>query len=93
VNCVVHTKTYDSLTSMWSSILCSKDLEFHNRGYIMGECNMCGIQLLKMCPTKSCTNKKTQWCNIGQQVVGTNVNGQEKKATRVMYNDTTYCVD
>jgi hypothetical protein len=53
VNCVAHTKTYDSLISMWSSILCSKDenAKFHNKGYIMGECNMCGIQLLKVCPT------------------------------------------
>jgi hypothetical protein len=34
----------------------------------------------------------TQWCNIGHQVVGKNVNGQEKKVNRVMYNGMTLLV-
>jgi hypothetical protein len=55
----------------------------------MGDYPRCGIQLLKVCPKELVNHKKTQWHNIGHEVVGTTTDGQEKKVSRVMYNDTT----
>jgi hypothetical protein len=56
-SCVAHTSTYDMLTS----IMCFKNenAQFHNKNCHMGECKMCGIQLLKVCPVKLSTDKKT----------------------------------
>jgi hypothetical protein len=43
--CIAHQQPYNTLSSLWTSTFCSKDenIEFHNKGCIMGECNRCGI--------------------------------------------------
>ncbi len=89
--CNTHFQTYNTLTSMWSSILCSKEvtIEFHRRSCIMGHCHNCGNELLKVCPKKLCSSKKTQWWSIGHEVVGKTSEGWNKKVTRVLYNDIT----
>jgi len=54
----------------------------------MGNYPRCGIHLLKVCLEELVNHKKTQWHNIGHEVVGTTTDGREKKVSRVMYNDT-----
>jgi hypothetical protein len=61
-SCYAHTWTYNILPSIWNSLLCCKEQsdEFHRRdSIIMGDCPMCGIQLLWVCPKEFSTNKKT----------------------------------
>jgi hypothetical protein len=89
--CTTHVQIPKTLTSLWSSILCSKGktIEFHKRECIMSDYPRCGIQLLKVCPEELVNHKKTQWRNIGHKVVGATIDGWEKKVSGVMYNDTT----
>jgi hypothetical protein len=55
----------------------------------MGDCHSCGIELLKVHQEELCTSKNTQWRSIGHEVVGRTFEGQDKKVSKVMYNDTT----
>ncbi len=89
-SCSTHTWTYNMLTSLWSSLLCSKEQndEFHKRDYIIGNCPMCGIKLLQVCLEELFTSSKTQWCSISYEVIGKTYNGQDKKINKVMYNNT-----
>ncbi len=55
----------------------------------MGDYPIFGIQLFQVYLKELVSHRKTQWCDIGHEVVGTTTNGQEKKISKVMYNDTT----
>jgi hypothetical protein len=74
-------QTYNTLTSLWSSLLCSKEQndEFHKKGCIMDDCLLCGIKLLKVYPKELSTSTKIEWHNIGYEVVNKTSNGQDKK--------------
>jgi hypothetical protein len=89
LSCVSHLKTYNTLTSLWSSILCPKveNNEFHKRECIMGDCHRCGLQLLEVYLGELQSNNNMQWCSNGHEVVGKTTNGWDKKVRRVMYND------
>jgi hypothetical protein len=74
-----------------NSILCAKDetTEFHKRGCIMGDYLRCKIELLDIYPHELTTERHTQCHNIGHEMVGKSANGQDKKISKVIYNDTT----
>jgi hypothetical protein len=76
LNCAAHLKTYNTLTSLWSSILCPKvdNDEFHKRECIMGDYHRCGLQLLEVCLGELHSNNKMQWCSNGHEVVGRTTN-------------------
>jgi hypothetical protein len=63
LSCVAQLTTYNTMTSLWSLILCSKDEndEFHVKECIMKNCHRCDILLLKIYPEELHINRKTQW--------------------------------
>jgi hypothetical protein len=52
--CCAYELSFLGLTPLWSSILCPKPEgdDWHKCDCLMGECNLCGIKTLKICPTK-----------------------------------------
>ncbi len=80
--CTAHLQIPKTLTSLWSSILCSKrkTIKFHKRECIMGNYPRCGIHLLKVCLEKFVNHKKTQWRNIGHEVVGTTTMVEKRRS-------------
>jgi len=54
----------------------------------MGDCLLCGIKLLKVCPKELFTSTKIEWCSIGYEVISKTSNGQNKKVNKVMYKET-----
>jgi hypothetical protein len=85
--CAGKTVAYNSLSSLWESILCAKEdyQMFHRRDCLLGECASCGIQLLKTCPLELSSEKLVKWKSIGSEVVGYTEEGLPKKAPAVQY--------
>ena len=81
---------YDSLTSLWESILCKKDeyQMWHKRECLLGECQSCGIKLLKICPLELNSEVLVKWKSIGSEIVGYTEDGLPKKAPSVQYRET-----
>jgi len=90
LSCFACFQTYNTLISLWSSLLCSKEQndEFHKRSYIMGDYLLCGIKFLNVCLKELSISTKIEWHNINYEVVGKTSNFQDKKVSKVMYNGT-----
>jgi hypothetical protein len=56
----------------------------------MGDCSSCGINTLKVCPTKElfCVSRMVQWQWYTKVVVGLKDNGDDWKVTQPQYMDT-----
>ena len=88
--CLGWNVVYSSLTSLWESILCKKDdfQMWHKRECLLGECQSCGIKLLKICPWELNSDVLVKWKSIGSEIVGYNEDGLPKKAPSVQYRET-----
>jgi hypothetical protein len=53
----------------------------------MGECRLYGIQNLNLCLHELSLNMLVKWKNIGYDV-GQTFDGRDKKAPKVLYNET-----
>ncbi len=63
-------------------------MQWHNQACLMGECRFCGVQNFNLCPQALFSNMLVKWRNIGYDVVGHTANGKNKKAHKVLYNET-----
>jgi hypothetical protein len=54
----------------------------------MGDYRRCGIQLKYKSLQRTCILIERQWWSIGHEVAGRTVNGQDKKVSKMMYNET-----
>ncbi len=52
--CNVHHVTYNGLTNLLSGVFCLKLVDFmwHDQACLMGECGLCGVETLHLCPNK-----------------------------------------
>jgi Zn ribbon nucleic-acid-binding protein len=62
---------------------------WHKRSCLLGECVECGVNLLRVCPSKMSSEKLVKWKSIGYKVVGTIDKGNQSKASTLEYRETT----
>jgi hypothetical protein len=63
-NCYANQITFARLANLSSSIICPKLVgdDWHKQDCLMGDCSSCGINTLKVCPTKEllCVSRMVQ---------------------------------
>lgn len=81
--CQVGDSRFCGVTAMWESLLCPKleDQEFHQPLCLLGACNNCGVQFLKLCPreTVDVPGVNIKWKQFTYEVVGSTPEGRPKK--------------
>jgi hypothetical protein len=53
-----------------------------------GECQNCGIDILRFCPEEVQIENLLSWINISYEVVGHTKDGKEKKASKLENHET-----
>lgn len=90
--CKGSVSTYPGTTELQDAILCPKDdlCEWHKRECIFGECDACGIELLRVCPfeEQGDSNRKLQWKRFEMVDVLT-TKGEQRKKLQLVYKETT----
>jgi hypothetical protein len=77
------------VTALWSSILCPiRPLHlWHKRECLLRECTHCRENTLKICLIELKSTNIVPRKSIGFEVVGQTEDGKEKKALKVLYNE------
>jgi hypothetical protein len=88
--CMACTLHFSGLIVLWSSVLCPiRPLHlWHQRKYLLGECTHCGANTLRICPLELRSTNIVAWKSISSEVVGQIDDGKDKKAPKVVYNET-----
>jgi hypothetical protein len=88
--CSASLVTFNSFTTFWSSILCPllPNSQWHKKACLLGDCACCGLRSLRICPLELNSTHLVKWKSIGSEVVGQGDDGKDKKAPKVMYNET-----
>jgi hypothetical protein len=75
---------------LWTSIICPKPETslWHVRGCLLGECEICEIDTLKVCPKGVQFQNLVSWKSIGYEIVGHTKDGKKKKVSKLEYHET-----
>jgi hypothetical protein len=90
--CGASTATFSGLTSFWSSILCEKGVDefWHSKDCLLGNCADCGVTtMLQVCSGELNSQKLITWRCFGQEIVGVNSEGKDRKVVKLEYKETT----
>jgi hypothetical protein len=91
-SCVAPTTTFLDLTLLWSSILCEKGVDefWHSKDCLFGNCADCGVTTrLRVCGGELSSEKLISWRCFGQETIGVNSDGRDKKVVKLEYKETT----
>ena len=82
---------FTGLTDMWHSVLCPVEADgWHSPKCIKGTCDICGVDMLQLCPRELDAESPlmVQWHNFQMVVHGRTRAGKENKVLRMMYQTT-----
>lgn len=90
--CKGSLSTYAGTTELQEAILCPKGefSEWHNKACVYGECELCGVELLPICPNKEegISNAKVQWKRFEMVDIVT-TRGEKRRKLQLVYKNTT----
>jgi hypothetical protein len=85
------TATFSGLTSFWSSVLCEKGVDefWHSKDCLFGNCADFGVTtMLRICLGELNSQKLVTWRCFGQETVGVNNKGKDRKVVKLEYKET-----
>jgi hypothetical protein len=94
--CTINSSIFFGLITLWTSIVCPKfeTSLWHARPCLLGKCQNCGIDTLRIYLEKVQFQNSISWRSIGYEVmghtedVGHMKDGKEKKASKLEYYET-----
>lgn len=94
VGCDAHHSTYKRITLLWEACLCLKSEfdEWHKLSCIMGDCENCGVDTLKLCPQElsEAEEPKLRWKQFSYVQIGMDrETGKPKKRLQEVYQETS----
>jgi hypothetical protein len=84
--CCAYQLSFPRLIALWNSILCPKQKgdDWHKHDCLMGECNLCGIKTLEICPMEQVQSTWTmQWWRYAKVVIGQKDSGDAHKVIQL----------
>lgn len=90
-SCHADLSHFTGLTDMWHSVVCPVTADgWHAQKCLKGECDLCGVEMLHICPREMETDLPlmVQWHNFEMVVHGRTRSGKENKVPRMMYQTT-----
>jgi hypothetical protein len=90
--CGASIATFPGLTNFWSSVLCDKGVDefWHSKDCLL--CNYAdyGVStMLRVCSGELNSQKLVTWWCFGQETVGINSKGKDRKVVKLEYKETT----
>jgi hypothetical protein len=84
--CVAKHATFPRLTTMWDPFA-----EWHNKKCVMGECELCGVENLPICPIEEegSSSAIVKWKHFSMEKIITR-SGEDKKKLKLEYKDTVF---
>ena len=89
--CHANLTQLDGLTDMWHTVLCPVEADgWHAQPCIKGTCDLCGVDMLALCPREMDNEGplQMQWHNFEMVAHGTTRAGKENKVMRMIYQNT-----